>query len=474
MRRCIVRALLLLLPCVLFPRLAAAQSVWELTPYQIQACVTLGNDARLTPELADEVARHLVARTDTLIGPSWFLKAAPTPPELRSLALQLAQPTLPLLPDAWLRRLDLDKLVFITITADDTAGYAILAREFDQRLRVWSTPRSYQVPQRERLPAAAFQALLEVFCPLAQVEMRSDREAALLLRGGALRPRDRSINLVRVGDIYAPSLRFNDRDGLPRKITPIEWTLLAVSSVSEDGTEVAAALHTGLRSPLSNRRRGRVEQLALLVRPPQAPTQLVLRSRTQTSKPLAGYEIFAYGPDSKATDLLGLTNRDGAIEIPPHPGARIVIVKHGGELLAKLPLVPGLQPLMTAYLPDDTERLEAEGIIVGFQQAFIDLIARRKLYISRARKAVDDGKLDEARQHLEELKKLGSYAELTQTLRMAKQKVVSTDPRTQAKINKLFADTQKVVDKFFNDAEIEELTLEINRAAARPAPTGGG
>ncbi len=474
MRRHIQRPALWLLPWVLLVPPAAAQSVWELTPYQIQACITLGNDARLTPELADEVARHLVARTDTLIGPAWFLQAVPTPPELRSLAFQLAQPALPLPPDAWLHRLDLDKLVFITISADETGSYAIWAREFDQRLRLWSTPRSYQVPQRERLPAAAVQALLEVFCPLAQVEMRSEKEAVLLLRGGALPPRDRSIKLVRTGDIYYPALRFNERDGLPRKITPIDWTLLAVSSVSEDGTDITAALHTGLRSPLSNRRRGRVEQLALLVRPPHAPTQLVLRSRTQTSKPLAGYEIFAYGPDSRATDLLGLTNRDGTIEIPPHDGARIIIVKHGGELLAKLPLVPGLHPLLTAYLPDDTERLEAEGIIVGFQQAFIDLIARRKLYISRARKAVDDGKLDEARQHLDELKKLGSYAELTQTLRMAKQKMVSTDPRTQAKINKLFSDTQKVVDKFFNDSEIEELTLEINRAAAQPPPTGGG
>lgn len=464
----------LVMPWVLSPPLAPAQSVWELTPYQIQACITLDSDPRLTPQLADEVARHLVARTDTLIGPAWWLQAAPTPPELRSLALRLAQPELPPPPSAWLNRLDLDKLVFLTLTADEASGYAIWAREFDQRLRLWSTPHGYQVPQRERLPAAAFQALLDVFSPLAQVETRSDKEAVLLLRAGALPPRDRSLQLVQVGDVYYPALRFNDRDGLPRKIAPIEWTLLTVTAVSEDGTDVAAAIHTGLRSPLSNRRRGRVEQLALRVRPPMRPTQLVLRSRTQTSKPLAGYEIFAYGTDSRATDLLGLTNRDGAIDIPPHSGARIVIVKHGGELLAKLPLVPGLAPLLTAYIPDDTERLEAEGIIVGFQQAFIDLIARRKLYISRARKAVDDGKFDEARQHLETLKKLGSYAELTQTLRMAKQKVVSTDPRTQAKINKLFADTQKVVDKFFNDAEIDELTLEINRAAQQVAPTGGG
>jgi hypothetical protein len=468
------RVALLLLAWAWLSSLAAAQSVWEFTPYQIQAYVTLGSDPRLTPELAEEVARHLVTRTDTLIGPAWFLQAAPTPPELRTLALQLLEPTLPLTPDAWLHKLDLDKLVFITITADEASAYAIWAREFDQRLRLWSTPRRFQVPQRERLPAAAFQALLEVFCPLAQVELRSEKEAVLLLRAGALPPRDRGLQLVRNGDIFQPALRFNDRDGLPRKITPIEWTLLTVSSVSEDGTDVTAAVHTGLRSPLSNRRRGRVEQLALLVRPPLAPTQLLLRSRTQTHQPLAGYEIFAYGTDSKATDLLGQTNRDGAIVIPPHPGVRIVIVKHGGELLAKLPLVPGIQPRLAAYISDDTERLEAEGIVVGFQQAFIDLIARRKLYISRARKAVDDGKFDEARQHLEELKKLGSYAELTQTLRMAKQKVVSTDPRTQAKINKLFSDTQKVVDKFFNDAEIEELTLEINRAASQPAPTGGG
>ena len=155
--------------------------------------------------------------------------------------------------------------------------------------------------------------------------------------------------------------------------------------------------------------------------------------------------------------------------------AGAILVPGAGILLLHTPPARRWVLEQTARaLQSEGIRLEAEGIVVGFQQAFIDLIARRKLYISRARKAVDDGKFDEARQHLEELKKLGSYAELTQTLRMAKQKVVSTDPRTQAKINKLFSDTQKVVDKFFNDAEIEELTLEINRAASHPAPTGGG
>ena len=46
-------------------------------------------------------------------------------------------------------------------------------------------------------------------------------------------------------------------------------------------------------------------------------------------------------------------------------------------MLARLPLVPGLEPRMTAELRGDDRRLDAEGFLVGIEQELFDLAGRR-------------------------------------------------------------------------------------------------
>ncbi len=192
-----------------------------------------------------------------------------------------------------------------------------------------------------------------------------------------------------------------------------------------------------------------------------------MRSRGEAKRPLAGYEIHAQGADSKSTELLGRTDGEGSLAIAPAAGGlRILLVKNGGELLARLPLVPGVSHSLTAVIADDDRRLEVEGVITGLQERFVDLLARRQVLAARVRARIDKEKWDEAKTLLDELRKLDArphYEELKQRRRT----LISDDPLVQRKVNKLFDDTQQVVSRFLDPGDVDRLEREMNEAKSR-------
>src|SRR5262249_8141957 len=137
---------------------------------------------------------------------------------------------------------------------------------------------------------------------------------------------------------------------------------------------------------------------------------------------------------------------------------------HGNELLARLPIVPGLEPTVRAAIPDDDQRLAAEAIITGLQENFVDLVARRAVLINRIRTRMQAGKIEETKEVMVEVRPLGSQQEFSLLVRQQKQKLASKDPVMQRKINKLFDDTQQVVDRYLTENEIEQLDLELRTA----------
>ena len=60
---------------------AGAQSVWELSPYQVRLVVVLAPGVG-SPEREAELGRQLVARCDALVGAAWDTEAGPAPAEL--------------------------------------------------------------------------------------------------------------------------------------------------------------------------------------------------------------------------------------------------------------------------------------------------------------------------------------------------------------------------------------------------------
>jgi hypothetical protein len=450
----------LALPC--FSSSARSQTVWELDPYRIAVLAAVERGAGLTPRFEQNLLNGLVERTDLLVGAAWVLEAAPAEPPLRHLMLErlesLSAESLPMADEK------LDKLMLLAISAD-TAGYRVSAREFDMRTRLFGTRVTMSAAERATIHDVAFDALCAAFAPLAAIaETDSQKKTvSLRLRAGALPPRDESLAFVRPGSVFRHMVRYNDRQGNLQRVVVVPWTYLVAEEI--DGPTVVTRQHTGLRSPVSGRQRGRLEQLALGVTPPKTASLLKLQSRTDPNVPLEGYEIYAYGPDSPATELLGRTDRDGLLSIAPDDQPlRLLLVKSGGALLAKLPFVPGVEPVTVAPLPDDRRRLEVEGFITGLQEMLVDLVARREVLIHRVRSQIKARKLDEAQALFDQLRRLKSRDEFAFDVQRQRDTLISPDPSVQAKIDKLFNDTESLLGRFLNPADLDRLDAELKQA----------
>ena len=333
---------------------------------------------------------------------------------------------------------------------------------------------SVPVWQSGKLRDAAFRAVWQAFSPLAQIVSVEKKVVTLRLRATGLLPeaaRDRSVVAVAPGDVFQPVIRHNDRYGQLRGVNPIAWTFLAVEEVAERG--LTCQLHTGLRTPLSGRRRGQYEQLALAVVPTDKTTRLILQSRTEPNQVLPGYDVYSHPPDSKTTELIGRTDREGSVVVRPGEHTlRVLLVKHGGEFLARLPLVPGMQAEATAQIANDDQRLEAEGFITGLQEELIDLVTRREVLLAQIKKRMEKKELDEAAKLVRQLQGLESREDFDLYLAEEQKKVFSSDRLIQAKIDQMFRKTRELVNEYLDPKVIDQLDRQVRNAQKQRGKAG--
>ena len=439
---------------------AAAQTVWELTPYRVQVLVAWDDAAALTPALQDDLIVGLGERIDALIGPSWNAALAPAPRPLRQ--AMLADLDSVAVESLSKESLALDKICLLAVLRDP-GGYRVRARELDARTRTWNRSVGVAAGVPGKIRDAALRALCRAFAPLARVETVDRKVVTLRLQAAALPPRDKGLRWVNAGTVFQPVLRRNDRQGNLLAALAVPWTFLVVDEVKQ--AELKCTMHTGMSSPLSSRRRGRIEQLAVAILPPNKPTRLVLQSRTEPRQPLPGYDVFEQARDGKSLSLLGRSDRRGSILVgPTEQTVRVLLVKHGGEMLARLPMVPGLQADLAASIPNDDQRLAAEQAITEFQEMLVDLVTRREQLLARARAALKTKGFDQVEKLIGELHMLESREQLERRLTQMQSRIVSNDAAMQRKIDALFADTRKLLEQHVGTETIEQLRHQLSQA----------
>ena len=447
---------------------ASAQSVWELTPYRIRLVVAMQPAPGLGPRLQSDLEEGLLSRFETVIGAAWDVSTGPASARLRNRMIEnVADVTAELLPEDFR---DFDKIMLLSVNTGPV-GYRVSAREFDVRTQVFGSVAELPVAQASKLRDASFAAVWRAFAPLARIAESKGKDVTLRLRAGGLPMRDKTLVGARKGDIFRPLVRYIDRDGKLRRVIEVPWTFLAVEKIEPRGFK--CKLHSAMHSPLTGRRRGRVEQLALAVRSVGKSTRLSLKARTEPHQPLCGYDVLARPGDSKKTTLVGRTDGHGNVTIPSveESPLRILVVKCGGVLLARLPIVPGLSPSLSAEVPDVDKRLEAEGFVTGVQEELIDLVTRREVLIIRAQKHIADADWEKARVAVNELRSLQTRAEFRRILEREQEKISVKDNWTKKKIDILFGDTQKLLNKFLDSEAIEKIAREVS--LAREKSRGG-
>jgi hypothetical protein len=361
-----------------------------------------------------------------------------------------------------------DKLFVVLVDAHE-GSTTISAREIDCMMR-WPGPMVHEhIFQANQLPAAIGRCVTRGFAPVVRLDEIGTKEIQGRIRAGGLILDETSPANIQVGDFLQPLLRKDDRDGEPTFVGIVDWTFLRTKTT--DGSKVTLDIQSGRAGALAGRRNSRTFRMALKIRPVFEKTVLRLHAKGQPLAPLAGYDVYQKDLESGEMTLVGQSDWDGRLEIEKTDvPLRLLYVKNGAAILARLPIVPGQTEFEVADLVGDDIRLQAEAYIRGVQNSIVDLVAIRKLIAANIRGYIKQGDFNKADELFDKLRKEPSYDKLANDMELKKTQITSRNATEQMKIERLFGETRTLLIKHINPGFIRELETELN--AAKGMPTG--
>ncbi|MFP6670228.1 MAG: hypothetical protein VB857_02340, partial [Pirellulaceae bacterium] len=372
-----------------------------------------------------------------------------------------------------------DKLFLLGVT-DQGPSWRVQVRELDLHTRTLSPLFEREVVNLEMLADASFDVIAEAFHPIARIESSQGKSAELTVRAGGLVQSKDSPLYIGSRAVLRPIIRRNNRLGEPLKagVVEVDWTYIFVDS--EERGQLQCQVWSAMRNPVAGRTSSRTQRFGLLVRPTGRPTQLKLVAQDDETHSLKGYDVFAktpqpLGKDEKLAEeeepkKLGQTDWRGVIEIEPiKSGVRVIYVRNGRQLLARLPMVPGYYPEQTATLPNDDSRLKVESYVTGIQNSLLDLVIQQKVLEIRIQGKIKQKKYEEANTLIDEFRELTSLEDLEVLLQSKEREIFATKltSRLEKKITQLFQQTRGLMAKYL-DPELEsKLVQDLAKARGR-------
>lgn len=463
-----------------------SEELWVYDPYRIKVWVVVEQSAYFPQQLQNEIRRRVADQITAEIGSPFRAVIEPIPASLAGRALDdLGAVDAEVMKEVDPDLTSFDKVMLLTFSSHDSDAI-VRAREYDTRSRVWSPVQETQSPQFTLLPEIAFDSMLAAFRPLFQVKESYEivREEVAEAGGEAKKIKlDMVVCELRAGELVGPGaasivppsnhvlqpyLRRNSRSGKVSGVDPIPYTYCIVRK--REGPryfcEVRSARGRGAVGASGGRR---TEQFALAPPAPFADTVLQISTMGADSSPLAGYEIWDQNIDTGKAELLGATDWQGRIPVPrtPKRPLKLLYVRNGGRLLARLPVAPGVISQVEAQLPDDEMRLNAESVVKGFQSRLMDVMARRQVVAARVRSRIKSGDIPLATTLVEEFRDIDSKRELTVELTRYQADFDTDDRRLRLKITGMFVETQSLIDRFIDTRVASDLASELAEARKR-------
>lgn len=150
-----------------------------------------------------------------------------------------------------------------------------------------------------------------------------------------------------------------------------------------------------------------------------------------------------------------------------------IYVKSGDNIMAMLPMVPGLKTIEIAELRDDSRRLQAESFVRGFQGEILDLIGLRNLLAAQITLYLKDKDFEEAEKALDQLRGLQSYNEMADELgliqrRMLDEKDGPIPPLAKSRIDRMFKTTLDMLQKYLQDDLVGKSERAVSDAKESP------
>jgi hypothetical protein len=450
---------------LLFPLVAGAAdeslpTPWELMPYRIQLLVAVEADASLPPRLEQELPADLAARASTAMGGAWRLEASAAPARLHhSILHSLGDILADDLPTAAKKG---DKVILLGIAASKD-GCVVRARELDLVTGLWNTTATRSVRQGAGVRQEALRCVLSAFAPQARIEKLEGSIATLKLRAAALLRRDPNLPLLLAGTAFRPVLVKSDARGmmLAGPVEPIDWTYLIPTESSVTSSPFTARIETGLAGTVIPEYHPTRLRLALGVSPARDSTKVKLVAEG-TAAPLEGYEVAAQEPEVAgkpgAVVSLGRSGADGVVVVVPGPTAvRTLLIRHGEEVLSRLPLVPGLTEESTISLADDRPRLAVESALSQIRDDLVDLVARRAVLASRIKAATATGNTAAADKLKEQLRNLPGVDPILAELGKQQPAADALEGPVRQKMRQKLAEIRKLAEKLKSENPASKL-----------------
>jgi hypothetical protein len=318
------------------------------------------------------------------------------------------------------------------------------------------------------LTSAIGRGVTRAFAPVVRIENAGQRSATGLLRAGGLIIGDSSPASIAVNDPLEPMVRKNDRNGQPTLIGPVDWALLLTTGLEERYLKMD--FYAGRSGGLQGRKNKRTFRMALKARPQSESTLLRLHLQRNPNFPLIGYELYEKELKSRKMTFVGRTDWNGRLRIEKSDfPLRLLYVKNGGSVLARLPMIPGLYPTAVADLSGDDLRLRAEAYVRGAQNDITDLVAMRKLYKIRIRKQLEQGEMEAALRLMNSLRGQPTNQELSAAIGRKQveflELIGNRNIGQRRKVDQMFTTTRELLSKHLTPKVIRDLEADLLKAS---------
>lgn len=470
---------------------------WSFRPYRVAVWVVPDEHPRWTPELLKQLSGQLDHDLGLIEPSAWQTTTQVVPTEWQELfaswKMQAGE-----LPDELFETVRTwDKLVVVRL-GQSGADLSFALNELD--VNGWSLGPTYSGTAAEFLPLPGLVAdtIAKAFRPIVRIEHSEQDIVTTRVRAHGLMVRSEldpaaeagseaefklvenrsSPCWIQEGEIFEPVVRQANRRRVFdfTGIEALDFTLL-VQQDAIDGPYVRARVVSVNRADAAlGRKKGRnTEKIGIVVRTPPGKTSIRLFTRRGTNAkdlaefPLNGYQIYSrsiYGTED-SFEYLGKTNWDGVIEIEPgSERVRLLLVKNGERNLARLPVMPGYKPMMEKLLPDDEERITAEGVVSGLKSESLDLWARRKVLAERIRLALEKNEFAMANRYYDLYRQMVGVNQWRDMLADYERRLASSEKRQQAKISAMFKELTEFASKEFkldDDTKVQEMMLNARQ-----------
>lgn len=471
-----------------------AQEAYEYTPYRVKIWLATDHAASLGDAMVTRIQQGLLAQAEVAAGAAWRVTCERAPESLRpSILTSLDLLTVSDVMSADEQADTFDKIMLVGV-APAVDGMRVVAREFDGQILFMGRTIQDTYHQPDFLTLGIFQTMTAAFSPVARIEDSRGKSATVRVKAGGLIVSESNPCYIQQGDVLQAIIKQSDRKGKTKNVEPVPWTFL---NVEESTDTMVGELHkfplvfncqvnTAGRNQLQGRGTARVQRFGMLVRARGTTTTLRLVGNTD-SIPLEGYEVFGKSPitvegETNNAELLGRTDWRGVIEIAQDPEfpLRLIYVKNGSFLLARLPIVPGLDAEILAPLTNDDKRLEAEAFVKGIESTVMDLVARRAIIAARFRRRVqefakaknkeeEDKKLADAKELLDQFTAMTTRSQLDELITSRQGSLASRNPQEKKRIDNMLGGARSLLSTFLDDELGSALAREY-RAAVEGNP----